>query len=57
MRAYKIIEFFKRSLHNWIIKHPQVVQSPIANDFLKLSIDGQSETQLVPKFLLQVSSL
>ena len=26
-----------------------------SNDFLKVSIDGHSETQLVPKLLLQVS--
>ena len=35
--------------------HPQVVQSPIANDFLKVKIDGYTEPQLVPKTLLQVS--
>ena len=35
--------------------HPQVVQSPIVNDGLKVKIDGHTEPQLVPKFLLQVS--
>ena len=35
--------------------HPQVVQSPIVNDCLKLNIDGHTEPQLVPKLLLQVS--
>ena len=35
--------------------NPQVVQSPIANDFLKVKFDGYTEPQLVPKFLLQVS--
>ena len=35
--------------------HPQVVQSPIFNDFLKVSIDGHTEPQLVTKHLLQVS--
>ena len=35
--------------------HPQVVQSPIVNDCLKLNIDGDTELQLVPKLLLQVS--
>ena len=34
--------------------HPQVVQSPIVNDFLKVKIDGHNEPQLVPKLLLQV---
>ena len=35
--------------------HPQVVQSPIANDCMKVKIDGHTEPQLVPKLLLQVS--
>ena len=35
--------------------NPQVVQSPIANDCLKVKIDGYTEPQLVPKLLLQVS--
>ena len=34
--------------------HPQVVQSPIANDCLKVKIDGYTEPQLVTKLLLQV---
>ena len=35
--------------------HPQVVQSPIVNYFLKVKIDGHTEPQLLPKLLLQVS--
>ena len=35
--------------------HPQVVQSPIVNDCLKVNIDGYTEPQLVPRFSLQVS--
>ena len=35
--------------------HPQVVQSQIFNDFLKVNIDGHTELQLFPKLLLQVS--
>ena len=35
--------------------HPQVVQSPIFNDCMKVKIDGHTEPQLVPKLLLQVS--
>ena len=31
------------------------MKSPISNDCLKVYIDGHSEPQLVPKFLLQVS--
>ena len=47
----------KKFLYNWILQHPQVVVSPIENDCLKLSIDGQVEPQLVPKFLLRVSAI
>ena len=35
--------------------HPCVVESPIANNCLKVIIDGYTEPQLVPKLLLQVS--
>ena len=35
--------------------HPQVVQSPLVNDCLKVKLDVHTEPQLVPKFLLQVS--
>ena len=35
--------------------HSQVVQSPIANNCLKVKIDGYTEPQLVPKLLLRVS--
>ena len=45
----------KKSLYNWIMHHTQVVQSPIVNNFLKVNIDGHTETKLVPKLLLQVS--
>ena len=34
--------------------HPQVVQSPIVKDCLKVKIDGHTEPQLVPKLLLHV---
>ena len=33
------------------MQHTQVVVSPIENDCLKLSIDGQAQPQLVPKWL------
>ena len=45
----------KKSLYNWIMHHPQVVKSPIANDCLKVKIDGHAEPKIVPKFLLHVS--
>ena len=35
--------------------HPQVVQSPIFNDCLKVNIDGHTKPQLVQKLLLKVS--
>ena len=51
----KISEEIRKSLYNWIIYHPQVVQSPIANDSLKVKIDGYTEPKLFPKLLLQLS--
>ena len=51
----KINEHIKRNLYTWITCHPQVVQSPISNDCLKVMFDDQTEPQLVPKLLLQVS--
>ena len=38
------------------MNHPQVVQSPIFNDCLKVNIDGYNIPQIVPKLLLQVST-
>ena len=35
--------------------HPQVVQSIIFNDCMKVKIDGHNEPQLVTNFLFQVS--
>ena len=51
----KINEQIKRNLYTWITRHPQVVQSPISNDCLKVMLYDQTEPQLVPKLLLQVS--
>ena len=50
----KINQHFKKALCNWILKHPHVVVSHIANYCIKLSIAGQVEPQLVPKFLLPI---
>ena len=52
---FKNNDQIKKSLYNWIMHHPQVFQSQIVNDFLKVKIDGHTEPQLVPKLLLQVS--
>ena len=54
-RAFKINEQIKRNLYTWITRHPQVFQSPISNDCLKVVLYDQTEPQLVPKLLLQVS--
>ena len=51
----KINDQIKKYLYYWIMHHPQVVKSPIVNDFMTLKIDGHNEPQLVPKLLLQVS--
>ena len=45
----------KRNLYAWITRHPQIVQSSIYNDCLKVLLDDQTEPQLFPKLLLQVS--
>ena len=45
----------KKYLYNWIVQHPQVVQSPISNDCIKVCIDGHSEPHLFPKLLLKFS--
>ena len=44
----KINEQIKCNLYTWITRHPQVVQSPISNDCLKVMLDNQTEPQLVP---------
>ena len=51
----KTNEQLNKSLYNWILQHTRVVQYPIANYCLKVSISGHSEPQLVPKLLLKVS--
>ena len=38
-----------------ITRHPQVVQTRIYNDSLRVMFDDQKKSQLVPKLLLQVS--
>ena len=47
----KINEQIKRKMYTWIICHPQVVQSPISNDCIKVMLDDQTEPQLVYKLL------
>ena len=38
----RINDQIKKSPNNWIINHPQVVQSPIFNDCLKVNIYGHT---------------
>ena len=47
----KIDEKIKKSLYNWNMNPPQVVQSLIVNDCLKVNIDGHTEPQLVPNYI------
>ena len=54
-RTLKTNERVKKYLYNWILQHPQVVQSPIANDYLEVSIDSHYGPHVVLKLLLQVS--
>ena len=51
----KINYQIKKSLYNWIMHHPQVVQSPIFNYCMKVNIDGHTEPQIVQTMLLHVS--
>ena len=52
----KINYQIKIKLYTRITRHPQVVKSPISNDCLKVMLDDQTEPQLVPKLLPQVSA-
>ena len=42
-------------MYECITSHPQVFQSPIFNDCIKVIFDDHIEPQLVPTLLLQVS--
>ena len=48
----KINHKVRKEIYNWILQHPQVIQPPISDDFLKLPIDDHVEPQLVPNVLL-----
>ena len=51
----KINHQISKSLYNWIMRHPQVLQPPLFNDCLKVKIYGHTRPQIFPKHLLQVS--
>ena len=54
-RHSKINKQIKRNVFTWITRHPQVFQSPISNECLKVMFDDETEPQIVPKLLFQVS--
>ena len=54
-RTFENQQQIKPNLYTWKTRHPQVDQSPIYKYCLKVMIYDQSEPQLVPKLLLQVS--
>ena len=37
-------------MYAWITRHPQIFQSPISNDYVKVMFDDQTEPQLVSNF-------
>ena len=43
----QIHEWVKKSIYNCILQHPQILQSTIANDCLKVYLIAHSEPQLV----------
>ena len=49
----KINDQIKHKLYTCIMRHPQVVQSPIFIDCFKMIFDDQTEAQMVPKLLLR----
>ena len=51
----KINEQIKLNLYTWITRHPQVFQSTIFDDCLKVLLDDHTEPQLFSKLLPQVS--
>ena len=51
----KINEHVNSEFYNWILLRSQNVQYPIANHCIKVTIDGETTLQLVPKLSLQAS--
>ena len=54
-RESKINEKIKHNVYTCITRQPQVIKWQIFNDCLKVLLDDQTEPQLVPKVLLEVS--
>ena len=51
----KINQKVRESPYRFILNHPQVVQYPISNYCICVSIDENSKKESIPKLLLQVS--
>ena len=51
----KISQKVKEALYNWIIHHPQSVHSQIKKYCPYVSIDGNSQKQLMPNVLFHFS--
>ena len=51
----KITTNVKDALVQWILKHPQVRDSPIAKDCLKIKVTGTDKKEVVHKKLFQIS--
>ena len=49
-RLLKINEQIRKFLYNWIMNNTKVVQSSIANECLKVKIDGYTNRNLFQKF-------
>ena len=45
----------QQALYNLVLNLPRVIQSPVANDCLKLPIGGQTEKHILLNMLFQVS--
>ena len=45
----KINNKISKSLYNWTMRYPQVVQSLMFKYFLRVHIDGHTTPQIVPK--------
>ena len=52
----KINQEVPKALYNWILQHPQILVSLIANDCFKLFIDDQVEPELIPNFYCRYQS-
>lgn len=50
----KVTDAMRKALHEWILAHPRVVESPIANDTLLVKDPATGERVRVAKLLLEI---